>query len=139
VAVDYKSGSSKPFDGLTHDNPTANGSKFQLPVYALAAQQAEGPHPTRSEYWFTSRKGGFTTVGYDVDASVLGEVTSALKVVVDGIRSGVFPARPVADSGAWSCEACDLVGAAPIQAAWERKVSDPRLADYLRMLRGGHD
>ena len=37
VVVDYKTGSDRSFVGLTEGDPTKNGTKLQLPVYAIAA------------------------------------------------------------------------------------------------------
>ena len=134
VAVDYKTGKATSFEGLSAADPTLSGSKFQLPVYALAARQRHGDLPVRAEYWFISRRAGFDTVGYDVDDDVLARAVEAMCVVVDGIRSGLFLARPTPPGQTWGCEICALVGDDAVQRAWDAKAADPALAEYRTMI-----
>lgn len=135
VACDYKSGGAGPYDRLGADNPTRDGSRFQLPTYALAAAAAyprAGGSRLRAEYWFTSRRARFARVGYEVDDEVLARTAADMRVVVDGIRGGVFPARPPAAS--WGCPSCDQTGDAVVERAWAAKAGDPLLADLRGLL-----
>jgi hypothetical protein len=47
VVVDYKTGSTRTFEKLSHEDPTLHGEKLQLPVYALAAPAVHGEPGTR--------------------------------------------------------------------------------------------
>ena len=134
VAVDYKTGKATSFEDLSAADPTLHGSKFQLPVYALAARQRHGDLPVRAEYWFISRRAGFDTVGYEVDDDVLARTVKAMGVVVDGIRTGLFPARPKPSGQSWDCKICALVGDEAVQRGWETKAAAPALADYRTMI-----
>lgn len=130
VACDYKSGGVRAYEGLSAENPTRDGSRFQLPAYALAAAashpRGDGRPRLRAEYWFTSRRARFARVGYDVDVDLLARTAADMRVVVEGIRGGVFPARP--NTASWGCPSCDLTGDAVVERAWTVKASDPLLA-----------
>jgi RecB family exonuclease len=138
VVVDYKTGSAKPFQEISQLNPVEHGSKLQLPVYALAARASlrESTARVRSEYWFTSRKGKFTRIGYQVDDDVLAATRNALRIAVSGIAGGVFPQRPVGDSGAYGCDFCTPDGRpeADVAQAWSDKADAAELADYLQLI-----
>jgi ATP-dependent helicase/nuclease subunit B len=169
IAIDYKSGLAKAYQDLGPGDPTKSGSRFQLPVYALAAQQRYGMQsgeaglpnqagqhdqagqpnhagqhdqagqpnqPVWAEYWFTSRRGRFERVGFLVDDAVLAKTRTALRTVVDAITSGIFPARPLSESGAWNCAACTAAGHPEVQRAWLAKSGDPVIDGYLAMLAG---
>lgn len=140
VVADYKTGGARPYDGLGPDDPVMHGHRLQLPVYALAARDRFGAPetPVRAEYWFATRKGGFTAIGYDVDDAVLAELRAALTVIVGGIRSGLFPPRPKADSGAYHCVYCDAdgLGDQPTTRAWERVRTAPELTSYVALIHG---
>ncbi|MCB1038046.1 MAG: PD-(D/E)XK nuclease family protein, partial [Acidimicrobiales bacterium] len=66
--LDYKTGSTTPYKGLSEADPHQAGRRLQLAVYGLAARQhAHAPDaPVRAEYWFTSAKGRFEKLGYDI-------------------------------------------------------------------------
>ena len=59
--VDYKSGRRDKFKAITPEDPTAGGTKFQLPVYGLFARSLGGAN-VRAEYWFLGAPG--EPVGY---------------------------------------------------------------------------
>ncbi len=94
VVVDYKSGSATKFKGLSQDDPDLQGSKLQLPVYALAAQAAaSAPTQARAEYWFIGAKDRGQRVGYDVTPQSSSAYRAVLTTIADGIAGGVFPAN----------------------------------------------
>lgn len=138
VVTDYKTGRANSYKTITQVDPTDHGQRLQLPVYALAARERYGDPttPMRSEYWFTSLKGGFTPIGYDVTGAVLDETRRVLGTIVDSIRDGVFLARPPA-SAFWGCAWCasDGLSTAHVGDAWERKESGA--VDLRAMLNGG--
>ncbi|WP_165367552.1 PD-(D/E)XK nuclease family protein, partial [Phytoactinopolyspora endophytica] len=117
------------------------GQRLQLPIYAVAARAAMGDPDTvvRSEYWFTSRRGGFDRIGYDVGDAVLEHANRALRIIADGISRGVFLARPNDPSNPmWDCPACnpDGLGEHGVEAAWAAKSEDPALVPLRSMLDG---
>jgi ATP-dependent helicase/nuclease subunit B len=134
--VDYKTGSDRSYRELSEDSPDLGGTKLQLPVYGQAARALlETPDaPVRAEYWFTSSKGGFGRIGYEVTPEVLERVGSTLAVVVEGIENGVFPHYPTASSTTpfVECAYCDpdALGVAGLRRAWERKADDPDLEPF---------
>jgi hypothetical protein len=140
VVVDYKTGKAKSFDKLTEDDPTAGGSKLQLPVYAYAARAALGKPDgcVSAEYWFLRRDRGNRVIVPLTD-SVQQTYLSALTVIVDGISAGMFPHRPPPDDGFAGfvpCDYCDTdgLGAREHRDRWEHKRRDPRLAAYVAMV-----
>lgn len=67
LVTDYKTGKADSYLGL-RDDPVMDGSRLQLPVYALAARQHVGDPrvAVRSEYWFTSARGAFRAIGFEL-------------------------------------------------------------------------
>ncbi len=138
VVLDYKTGRDRDYTSLSADNPDDRGTKLQLVVYAFAARaRAQAPGAAvRSEYWFVSEKGGFTTRGYDVDDRVVDRVTGTLRTIVDGIEQGAFPAHPVETFGPWGrCPWCDPdgLGVSDLRRAWERKRHAPGVRGYAAL------
>ena len=144
VVTDYKTGMAHPYGGLLAD-PVDRGTKLQLVVYALAARQRFDPGAAvHSRYWFVNERADFAEVGYDVDDTVLDAFERALRVIVDGIDAGSFPARPgEADSrGGWkNCVYCDYHAVCPRDRArqWERKREARELAPYVALSEGDGD
>ncbi len=140
--VDYKTGGHSTYAKLTAEDPHHNGTRLQLAVYALAARQQLGqPDATvRASYWFTSSKGKFKEIGYEVSDEVLAEVGRAIGVIVAGIGAGEFPHHPMPANGSPfnPCEYCDpeFLGTADLAHAFQRKISDPGVAHYAALLTG---
>jgi hypothetical protein len=140
VVVDYKSGSAKAFADLDDTDPTAGGSKLQLPVYAYAARAALGmpQAPVSAEYWFLRKDRG-RRVTLAMSPQIEHDYAEVLTVIADGIAGGLFPHRPAEQDG-WgdfiACRYCDPdgLGAADHRDRWARKRHDPRLDDYLRLV-----
>ena len=136
LVLDYKTGSTAPFKKLKID-PMSHGKLLQLPIYALAAQQRFGDHPTAAYYWFVREQQDYELIGYDVTSDKLGAFRRALGVIVDGIEHGLFPARPgpSSNSGFDNCRFCpfDLVCPTNRARVWERKRRMPELRDYIQL------
>lgn len=138
--IDYKTGGTAAYTGLSADDPVCGGTKLQLPVYGLAARGLRGSAhtPVHAEYWFVTTKGGFRRIGYDVTDQVLDQARAALAAIVDGIEAGRFPAHP--DPSAtrlWvSCPTCDPdgLGTVDLRRQWERKRHDPALSPYAQLV-----
>jgi ATP-dependent helicase/nuclease subunit B len=133
--IDYKTGSDRTYQGLGRDNPDERGTRLQLAIYGLAARLATGrpDAPVEAHYWFVSERGRFRRIGYPVDDEVVDRVRASVATIVDGIRRGIFPARPKDSGGMYiSCHYCDPdgLGVADLRRDWERKRDDPTMAAY---------
>jgi hypothetical protein len=139
--LDYKTGSDRDFRGLD-DDPVVRGTHLQLPVYALAAKARYGDVPVAAEYWFLSERAGYRRRGYTLDEAVLDRFADAVEVIVEGIESGGFPARP-GDEDVYrhtfaNCSYCDFDPICPTdrERAWLRVRDAPELADYVELSEG---
>jgi ATP-dependent helicase/nuclease subunit B len=150
VVVDHKTGSKRAYKDIAGDDPTAGGTRFQLPVYAagaLALARAVGPAPdgavevevvveveVEAYYSFFVRE-QYRQIGYRFTPEIRAEVTLRLGELVEGIRSGLFPARPAKPGFQLfvDCEYCqpDKLGTAERWPEWERKRNDPRGARWF--------
>jgi RecB family exonuclease len=138
--LDYKTGSTRSYTGISAEDPHQGGQRLQLAVYGLAARQHTGhpDAPVRAEYWFTSTKGGWKKLGYDIDDDVLAQVATAMTTIVHGIERGLFlpHPRPQDTSPFVDCHACDPdgLGTAEQRRQFLRKLDDPTLADYVALV-----
>jgi hypothetical protein len=132
---------ANPYKGLSVDDPHHGGTHLQLAIYGVAARQVLGGSDVEAWYWFVTTKGGFAWRGYPLTPAVEAEVGRTMAVIVDGIRAGVFPARPSADRPApwvacWYCSP-DGLHTTEVRRAWERKRGDPALAAYVSLVEPG--
>ncbi|MFN2557909.1 MAG: PD-(D/E)XK nuclease family protein [Nitriliruptorales bacterium] len=139
VVTDYKTGGHSDYRDLSPERPLGDGTRLQLPIYALAVQASDpAVRQVRTEYWFVSSKGEFKRIGYDVTPEVLEELRRTLRVVVDGIERGLFPARPPEPGWQkWTeCRYCDPdeLGSADRHRDWERLRLLPELRDYVALV-----
>ena len=115
------------YAGLSEDDPDARGTKLQLPVYGQAARlhQDAPDAPVRSEYWFTSARGGFNRIGYPVTTQVLERVGATVGLMAAAIEDGVFPPHPTATSTSpfVECPYCDpdALGVVDLRRQIDRK------------------
>lgn len=135
--TDYKTGSTSGYSGLCAEDPHQHGTHLQLAVYGTAAQQRLDRRDVQTRYWFITNRGKFQCIGYPLTAEVQAEVGRAVKEIVDGISSGVFPGRPPENPGyvwvdCWYC-APDGLSTAEARRDWERKRSDPQLSRYVQL------
>ncbi|MFJ8532830.1 PD-(D/E)XK nuclease family protein [Streptomyces sp. NPDC093591] len=140
VVVDYKTGSPEKFKDLCEANPTSDGTKLQLPVYAYAARSAMGmpQGAVSAEYWFLRKERGQRRA-VPLTPEVHRRYSEALAVITDGIANGLFPHRPPTGgsvSGFTECQYCDPdgLGVKELRDRWQRKRHDPRLAAYLALV-----
>lgn len=138
VVTDHKTGRAQNYDKLGRDEPTATGTRFQLPAYAAAAARIAGVEPGElsitAEYSFFEA-GRYRRIGYDLDPEVWARVGADLDHVVSGIEAGWFPARPAEPKyehrpSCWYCQP-DGLGAVERYREWERKRHDPRIARWF--------
>ena len=139
VVVDYKTGSTYAYGGLTEDAPMADGSRLQLLVYALAARQAY-PDATsvRAEYHFVGPRDTGRRIGYEVGPDAVDALVDVVRLVVDQAGSGVFPLRPAEPvyQHRTPCLYCDPdeLGTSDRYRDWERLRLHPALRDYVRQV-----
>jgi hypothetical protein len=138
MVLDYKTGSTRTYKGLTPGDPHQGGSHLQLAVYAAAARQRLGHPLVEALYWFVTDKGDFDRIGYPVTEDVYHNVGAAITTIVNNIRAGVFPLRPPAVPAygwveCWYCSP-DGLSTAEVRRDWERKRLSPALDSYLRLV-----
>jgi hypothetical protein len=136
VVTDHKTGRADGYRGLSDDDPTAGGTRFQLPVYAAAAQALLRLPETRvhAEYAFFARA-KFKRIGITLDDHTWPLVRHELGRVVSGIEAGAFPAIPDPPGFQYfvKCEYCqpDRLGTGERWPEWDRKRHDRRLARWF--------
>ncbi len=140
AVIDYKSGSTRNFVDVSHDDPLLRGALLQLPIYAHAARAFlgdGGAEPVLAEYWFVLKEPKKPR-GYEVDAEVEQALDDALRVIISGIDAGHFPGRPPEPGFSLftECEYCDPdgLGTTDSYRAWIRKHTAPELADYVALI-----
>jgi RecB family exonuclease len=148
IVMDHKTGGAGDFTGVTADDPTEGGTKFQLPIYAAAALalrgEAAGETPTRvrAEYDFFE-KGDYARHGYTFDEHVWGRVADDLGAVVAGIESGLYPnvTGPPKFELYIRCQFCqpDGLGVDERWAEWSVKRHDERLRRWFPVEEGTDD
>jgi RecB family exonuclease len=138
AVTDHKTGSRRGYQSITSDDPTAGGTKLQLPAYAAAALAATGlpsTTPVLAEYGFLAKE-KFQRVGVEISPRNLPMVSAALQQILDGIASGLFVALPEKSQFRLSftpCEYCDPdhLGTADEYRRFSAKTADPRVAALL--------
>jgi RecB family exonuclease len=139
LVIDYKTGRSDKYRGLSEHNPDDRGTRLQLLVYGLAARSQEGCEdaPVQAQYWFVNEREPLTPIGYEVTDDVLRRVGNTLATITDGISAGVFPAHPTetATDPFVRCHYCnpDGLGVGDRKRAWDLKKSDPALLGYVQL------
>jgi RecB family exonuclease len=135
--IDYKTGASQGYKGLTPEEPHQAGTRLQLALYGAVVGDLLGNPAVEAGYWFITGKGDFARIGYVLTPGVQARVGDAVTTIVDGIRAGVFPRRPpaVPAYGFVDCHYCspDEMSTAEARREWERKRLDPALARYVQL------
>jgi hypothetical protein len=137
LVIDYKTG--WPWAVGDDGDPTAGGTKLQLPVYALAARAAFGAPDTRvvAAYWYISTRGEFRWAEVTLDEATRTRFDEVLRTIVDGIEQGVFPCSldpPDSRIRRWRTYADpDMRGTRDRYREWARKRDAPELASYVAL------
>ncbi len=137
TVIDYKTGASHSYEGLSAEDPHLHGTHLQLAVYGTAVEHVLDRSPVDARYWFVTARGKFERIGYEVTPAVRDNVGTAIAEIVDGIRAGVFPLRPKADPSythvdCWYCSP-DGLSTHEARRTWEAKRTDPALAGYTAL------
>lgn len=142
LVIDYKTGGASSYQALSKD-PVDRGKRLQLPVYALAAQQALGPDvKVQAAYWFVTARGRFALLPPEPVSleKVRGRFEYSVGRIVSGITDGLFPANPGRRDrdGFENCNYCDFKALCPSRrdVLWNRKKRDSRLSEYVEMAEG---
>ncbi len=127
--IDYKTGKGTKFK----DNSLRGGTTLQLPLYVLGAQSLLGDKVkvVDAQYYFvTGDKRGRRV--YFTEAALrerMADLIYIVGAVARGVESGLFFAYP-----GDSCRYCEYkMACLPAQAVFERKQSDPRAQEFLRI------
>jgi hypothetical protein len=134
--IDYKTGSTTSYDAMKPDNPLADGTKLQLPVYLSAVPGADDVIPM---YWFISSAAGFTDKQFETTPENLQRYEDTLQAILQGLKLGAFPAvSGEADDfyGGWkNCKWCDFARLCSRRREdeFEDKRAHPQLRPWLRV------
>jgi hypothetical protein len=111
VVLDYKTGSGTAYKNLD-DDPVKEGRLLQLGIYAEAARARLDADEVEARYWMISPKGEWAKPGYAWTDERRERFLAVTETIVDGIESGVFPARPGEYDSFWgthdNCRFCDF-------------------------------
>ncbi|MGH9087156.1 MAG: PD-(D/E)XK nuclease family protein, partial [Acidimicrobiales bacterium] len=138
--LDYKSGRPAESEGPMPD-PLSRGARLQLAVYGLAARQHYRPEGrTAAGYWYLGGDGALAWC--ELSPELEGTLVNTLRVVTEAIDRGAFPARPGDPDHRGrgkNCSTCafDAVCPADRHREWQRKRSDPWIADYVALAEPG--
>jgi RecB family exonuclease len=136
VVIDYKTGSRRGNERIRER--LERGTKLQLPVYGLAARQRYQAREVVALYWFVGRRERFHREELHLDDGALEAFGRSVRILVEGISSGSFPARPGRpdQSSFEHCAFCAYdTACSPHRAhTWERIRTDPALGAYVGLV-----
>lgn len=130
--IDYKTGKADKFRPL-RNHPTAEGTRYQLPVYGLFARTLADPlSPVAAEYWFISKAGDFAKIGYDVTDDVIEQLRTDAGLIMSALRNGIFPPRPESDR---YVNFTTMMGAQELGQQWLKLQIAHELQPYAQLLK----
>lgn len=145
---DYKYASAGPYKPLNKalsdgGDPLDRGRRLQLVAYAEAAAAQRGVDSASAWYWFLKPGHTGTHVGYEITDEHRHLFRTTLRILVDGVGDGLFPAHSGPDD--WfvgtneNCGYCEFNDICPAdrEEEWERVRADPALTDLVRLAEDG--
>lgn len=115
--TDYKTGKAPDeSDRPTEADPTRAGTRFQLPLYAVAAAAADDRPVSEVRYWYCTERGEFTEVALPVTETLMEQVRTDVGNLVDALQNGWFPLKGGRGS---SRDLADLLGGVDLDRSWE--------------------
>ena len=123
--TDYKTGKAPSrSERPGADDPTQGGTRFQLPLYAAAAESlaAAGTHGDGDgpvgevRYWYCTEKGGFESLALPVTDAILERVRADVGAIADAVDRGWFPLKGGRGSAR---DLAELLGGTDLDRAWE--------------------
>ena len=137
LVFDFKTG-NRSYSEIKKENITDSGKRLQLPIYSSVASQLLGNTvDIQSAFWFVFVSGDTqlrpTNKVFLMDA--LDQFEPELETLVNGIRSGAFPANPGGRPPRNNCTYCpyDAICTSDRRVVWDRKKSDPLLEKYVEL------
>ncbi len=126
--TDYKTGKPPGQDDRpTEDDPTLSGTRFQLPLYAAAAETA-GDLPVREvRYWYCTERGEFERISLGVSVEVMDKVREDVGNLVDALQRGWFPLKGGRGS---SRDLANLIGGVELDRTWEQLCRQEPIASH---------
>lgn len=139
--IDYKGSRTKTYDKIEPGNITADGTKFQLGVYAMLAKSMVADEKDQPEvlasYWFVRRDKGKrektseqtldkALITVELNATAELELTSQLTRLNNDVRGGAFP--PIPSTGNYDTYT-NLIGRQRMETMWGKVANDERLTD----------
>jgi len=112
VVVDYKTGSSKPYEGVKGSDPTNKGTKYQMYIYALAASRLYGTplEDVETQYWFSSASASKRRISVKFDEDTAQRSARDISTTIDLISHGYFTGRNARGVQAEACRFCNPRG-----------------------------
>lgn len=138
--IDYKTGKADKYNGLKK-HPTAEGTRYQLPVYGLFARTLTNTQTAEitAKYWFISKAGGFADVGYPVSDEVIEQLRSDVGLIIAALRNGIFPPRPetagYTGRNTTRVTFTSMMGQLDLDQHWSPLQNAPELAPYAQLLK----
>lgn len=130
--IDYKTGKADKYKPL-RDHPTAEGTRYQLPVYGLFARTlADSSSDVAAEYWFISKAGAFAKIGYTVTDEVVEQLRTDVGLIISALRNGIFPPRPESDR---YVNFTTMMGAQELGQRWLNLQNALELQPYSQLLK----
>lgn len=145
---DYKYASARPFRGLDKPvdaggDPLDRGRRLQLVAYAEAAARQRGVDRSSAWYWFLRPGHTGVRIGYQIEPEHRAMFRETLRVLLDGIDTGEFPARSGPHDWFFgtneNCGFCEFDAICPADRddEWERVRADDALVDLVRLAEEG--
>lgn len=131
--IDYKTGKVNDKYKALGKHPTAEGTRYQLPVYGLFAQTLRtSASPVAAEYWFISKAGNFEKIGYTVTDDVMEQLRADAGLIISALRNGIFPPRPESDR---YVNFTTMMGAPELGQQWLKLQNAPEIQPYAQLLK----
>lgn len=132
--LDYKTGSTYPYNDIKKEGLLGGGKHLQLPIYALAIRHKFGDQCNiEASYWFITAKGKFAMKTVPL-SKVEKDLSELVRVVVNGITGGIFPTNPgTGEENFNNCLYCDYKRVCPenCETISKRKAKDQILSEYV--------
>ena len=132
LVVDYKTGTKESLGAV--QTKMKNGSRLQLPLYAVAARQLFPEAEVSARYWFVNDAAKYSTVDFPPSALGTDSLGHVVEELVYGLEKGIFPAHP--GKNAVNCSFCRVTaGCDPARIEqWDTKVGSSELARYVSLV-----
>ncbi|MVZ91724.1 PD-(D/E)XK nuclease family protein [Microbacter sp. ANSKLAB05] len=126
--TDYKTGTPPAVEERpSEEDPTISGTRFQLPLYAAAAESARDLPVREVRYWYCTERGEFEQISLDVTVDLMDKVRADVGNLVDALQRGWFPLKGGRGS---SRDLAKLIGGSELDRSWELLSRQDPLASH---------